>query len=183
MERDQRESNEEAQKESNQEYEQESDEEDEPEFLEDAVKNRLPLRAKIEKLIKPHRHSTDQKPPFSVKELIVMAVICSDTIAPREPVIFGWIIYTFQYYSTLAVQQYVQYMEDGLFGGRGVLDIVVEGFYKFFNSRGNPLIPRWREGEETVYSITPEKARSILCPHLEPRSRSSSSLSRSSVPS
>lgn len=155
-----------------------SDEDDEPEFKEDAVKRRRPLRTEIETLIEPHRHSPEQKPPFKVEELIVMAVICSDVVTLTKPAIFGWIIYTFQYYSTLAVQQYVRYMEDGLFGGRGPLDIVVDDFYEIFNSRGNPLTERWRSGNDggTIYSIMPEEARRILRERLNPPPGSSSPL-------
>lgn len=156
----------------------ESDEGDEPEFHESAVKNRLSLRTEIENLISPHRHSSDQKPPFSVKELVVMAVICSDTIGTTEPAIFGWIIYTFQYCCTLAVQQYVQYMVDGLFGGIGVPNIVVDYFYV-----DSQLTRRRRDGEEAVYSITPEEARTILKERLEPPPRSSSPRSRPNLPS
>ena len=79
------------QRESDEVNQHESDEEDEPEFKADAVEKCRPLRSEIERLIEPHRHSCDQKPPFSVKELIIMAVICSDTIGTTKPAILGWI--------------------------------------------------------------------------------------------
>lgn len=122
-------------------------------------------------LIEPYRHS-DDSPPFSVAELVVMAIICSDKSYPHKSDIFAWIIYTFRYYSALAVPQYVNWMSGCLYGWIGCAHNVVHGFQKVFRQYEVPLIQHSYpldefDGDPSTWTIKPSQARLFLFSHLE----------------
>lgn len=61
------------------------------------------IRTQINQLVGPHRH-TAIEPPFSAGELIVMAVLCSNTSYLSREEIEEWIISTFQFYADWKVR-------------------------------------------------------------------------------
>lgn len=143
--------------------------------------SRRSLRTEIEALIEPHRCS-DQKPPFSVAELAICSIVCNDICYPTKGEIFAWIIYTFRYYSSLAISGYIKYVASIVeFKRRDCGDIVHE-FEEVFKEYEVPLIERRRkikspptwaqikqqsEDKPSTWTAKPSQARLILFSHLE----------------
>lgn len=137
-----------------------------------AMESRRSLRTEIETLIEPHRHS-DQEPPFSAAELVIMAIICNDeSVTPYRSEIFPWVMHTFRYYSSLAIPAYVKYMTstmDRRYFHNEELKNVVKGFEKVFEEYEVPLIQI--KGDYpwlTEWGSKPSQARLFLLSHLEP---------------
>ncbi|TKA23271.1 hypothetical protein B0A50_07328 [Salinomyces thailandicus] len=88
------------------------------------VSERASVRAEIMAIIKPYRLSEDE-PPFSLPELVVMAILCSEEYSLERMYIRRWIKETFPYYAKpilnafitrLFPQMYEHYEEKALPG-------------------------------------------------------------------
>lgn len=68
---------------------------------------RTGIRDEIQACIWPSLN-VDELPPFTVPELFVMAILTSEKEALTFPELMKWIVTTFQYYKTMALDQYVE---------------------------------------------------------------------------
>lgn len=148
----------------------------------DVMGSRRSLRTEIEALIEPHRCS-DQKPPFSVAELVICSIICNDICYPTKGEIFAWIIYTFRYYSSLAISGYIKYVASVVEWQETDSGDFVHEFTQVFKEYEVPLVERHRkfkppttwaqvierqsEDRSSTWTVKPSQARLFLFSHLE----------------
>lgn len=137
------------------------------------------LRKGISELIAPWRHN-GQKPPFTVGEMAVFALINSDYHDnSRENVhvlsiaeIHASILRTFGYYGELAINVFARLLEEQRHQERVILEEVVEGFPEVLRDFDLPVTitsVRWHTYRTpTEYGITPDAARVYLRRWLEP---------------
>jgi len=71
------------------------------------IQQRVSVKAEITKLIEPYKKRTNEPPPFSSAELVVIAALCSDLPRVMKEDILKWILRTFAYYMERAVDEYV----------------------------------------------------------------------------
>ena len=104
---------------------------------------RADVRTEIRAVIERYKR-VDYRPPFTTPELIVMAILCSDeeALAPRG--IMRWIVSTFDFYRSKALEEYLKcaVTESNYNGNYDRPGMAVEGFEKAFDDWETPLVDR-----------------------------------------
>ena len=127
------------------------------------------VKAEILAAIKPYRNTEDE-PPFSAAELIVMAVLCSLGPEVNKEQILMWITRTFRYYNEKALEQYCKIAGTGWV--HSDMYYAVDDFEEGFSCYDAPLVDPCENEVVCFYSkevTVPVKAgRVFLRKWLEP---------------
>lgn len=136
---------------------------------------RWDVSSEINDLLTPYREH-NMEPPFTPAEMIVMAVLSSETYAPTVGEILQWIIREFKYFSLKVIEEYVHTVniDEEFVEGDERLDMVVKGFQKAFgcwaapiqNAEGETLFVV--DGLEDQVTVPVDAGRIFLRRWLEP---------------
>jgi hypothetical protein len=142
-------------------------------------RDRESVKQEIEAVIAPWR-SSEEKPPFTAAELIVMAILCISKHAVMVKEIVTWVVRTFAHYRELVLEQWAESCSSSIRTTRS--SMVVDGFYEVFDDFDVPL--RDPNNVETIrkdldyverlvdgfsISVSPAAGRVFLRNILEPR--------------
>ncbi|KAK4508706.1 hypothetical protein PRZ48_002445 [Zasmidium cellare] len=118
---------------------------------------RRPLKEDIEKLISPYRHDSAQKPPFSGRDVAIMAISSSSTEYVDEYKMVWWTIENFAFF-----KQWSEY------------NVACFLFHEIFWNYDVPVMTKTvtdpgKLDNLDAYTIQPAVARLSLREHLEPK--------------
>ena len=99
--------------------------------------------------------SVDVKPAFTNDELVVAAILCSDTGACTEKEVYRWIINTFPYYRGVALEECI------LSAAEGVQAFLSDDLDLSFTSYEAPLTNLWGKFDREAYKITAARQRRL----------------------
>ncbi|KAF7198224.1 hypothetical protein HII31_00580 [Pseudocercospora fuligena] len=129
---------------------------------------RVHLRNEVANLIRPFRTST-VRPPFTLGELIVIAILVQKKKNINEAMIVKWIIDTFEYYSR------PEHHSTFPGHGHGWSDIRIGGFIDALSNIETPITAKrfrvtynQQQVFEIKYAVDTAPARSYLARQLEP---------------
>ena len=117
------------------------------------------VRQEILALIAKHQGNVDQQPPFSTQELIVMALMLARQSQPvlRASEILAWILRSFKYFQTKAIEEYAQarILGHAVFDSDPGSSVVLSDFYPAFDHWNAPIYSMSKE----IVTVTSEVAR------------------------